>query len=360
MVKGISIHFGINNLESAFYRNTAFKNLKSCINDAEKMKELAEKKGFEAFSVLADAKKQQAKDLITDVAKNRLVSGDICLITFSGHGGQIEDRNRDERFDRHLLDETWCFADKPMSDDEILKLWTDFKEGVRVLVISDSCHSGGIIDFYKLGITNPIRSLLLEKGFDFNNFRSEILYENGLISLEPGETGREKNKRILQELNLSENIKRTFSNAEKTFLEQKVKSIPKETLEHLCFVENKEEYEKDLFEARKGLIDKLNETTLNHVQDLKKASIILLSACEDWQITKDGKDENDNGDFTKALLNIWSESNEDFSGNYNEFRSAIFNKLQSMQKPQIPTCLPTGTPNEQFLNQNPFKIDFSV
>jgi hypothetical protein len=63
------------------------------------------------------------------------------VITYSGHGGQLPDMNNDEE---DGLDETWCLFDGELLDDELGNLWTLFPEGIRILVISDSCHSGTV------------------------------------------------------------------------------------------------------------------------------------------------------------------------------------------------------------------------
>jgi hypothetical protein len=85
-------------------------------------------------------------------AADVLVAGDIFLYTYSGHGGQIPDANGDEN---DQLDETWCLYDRMMVDDEIYRMLGLFKEGVRILVISDSCHSGTVVRF-NLGNFSPV------------------------------------------------------------------------------------------------------------------------------------------------------------------------------------------------------------
>ena len=71
----------------------------------------------------------------------QMEAGDICVITYSGHGGQVFDQSGDEADGK---DETWCFYDGDLVDDEIHDLLKEFKEGTRVLIISDSCFSGTI------------------------------------------------------------------------------------------------------------------------------------------------------------------------------------------------------------------------
>jgi hypothetical protein len=67
--------------------------------------------------------------------------GDLVVYTYSGHGGQLPDLNADE-YDG--ADETHCFYDGEGVDDEYGHIWSQFKAGVRIAMISDSCHSGTV------------------------------------------------------------------------------------------------------------------------------------------------------------------------------------------------------------------------
>ena len=63
-------------------------------------------------------------------------------MSYSGHGGQIQDENADEA---DGLDETWVLYDRQVIDDELYQRWASFAEGVRIVVLSDSCHSGSVV-----------------------------------------------------------------------------------------------------------------------------------------------------------------------------------------------------------------------
>jgi len=53
----------------------------------------------------------------------------------------VLDESGDERDN---LDETWCLYNGQLIDDELYELWSYFEEGVKIFVISDSCHSGTV------------------------------------------------------------------------------------------------------------------------------------------------------------------------------------------------------------------------
>src|SRR5262249_60950951 len=72
-------------------------------------------------------------------AAERLQAGDIFLISYSGHGSQIPDPSEPDQ-----KSETWVRWNRQLIDDELFALWGQFRAGVRILLISDSCHSGTV------------------------------------------------------------------------------------------------------------------------------------------------------------------------------------------------------------------------
>ena len=64
------------------------------------------------------------------------------MLTYSGHGGQVPDVSGEEA---DKLDETWCLYDSQLIDDELYMELGKFAAGVRILVLSDSCHSGTVV-----------------------------------------------------------------------------------------------------------------------------------------------------------------------------------------------------------------------
>jgi len=73
-----------------------------------------------------------------------LESGDILFLSYAGHGGQVPDRNSEFMDELDEMDETWCLYDRELVDDELYAFWANFKQGVRIFMVSDSCHSGSV------------------------------------------------------------------------------------------------------------------------------------------------------------------------------------------------------------------------
>jgi len=141
MSKGISIHIGMEYFDSDYY-NGASGSLPKCGKDCLDMQEIAEAQNFESVKLLRneDATRGAVAKAISD-ASNELVSGDMLFLSYSGHGSSIPDANGDEEDEK---DESWCLYDGFFLDDELYALWTKFEEGVRIFIVSDSCHSGTI------------------------------------------------------------------------------------------------------------------------------------------------------------------------------------------------------------------------
>jgi metacaspase-1 len=138
MPNGISVHIGLNGVDPAHYANWDGQ-LRACEFDAKDMRAIAKESGFKSKLLLTrDATAANVGDAIGDAAK-QLKAGDILFVSYSGHGGQVPDTNGDEE-DRK--DETWCLFDRQLIDDELYALWSQFAADVRILVLSDSCHSG--------------------------------------------------------------------------------------------------------------------------------------------------------------------------------------------------------------------------
>lgn len=69
-----------------------------------------------------------------------LKAGDLLVLMFSGHGGQLADNNGDEADGQ---DETLCLWDGQVRDDEVLKFLKTLPPGLRIVLFNDQCHSEG-------------------------------------------------------------------------------------------------------------------------------------------------------------------------------------------------------------------------
>jgi hypothetical protein len=168
--------------------------------------------------------------------------------------------------------------DRQLLDDELYTLWGQFEEGVRIFVLSDSCHSGSVAK-------------------DFQ--------DSGLFA---GETPT--------------NLPRP-------------KALP-ESVRDLTYKANKELY--DTLEVENPLGDQLEIG----------ASVILISGCQDNQVSLDGAK---NGLFTQTLLDVWNDGR--FKGSIRTFHKHILRRIVFYQSPNL---FKTGKPDKTFERQRPFTM----
>ncbi|MES2574275.1 MAG: caspase family protein [Bacteroidota bacterium] len=165
MSQGISLHIGLNILDSNHYNGWDGR-LWGSENDAIDMSKIGSQMGYSNSILLSSkATRNSVISYIKNAAKN-LNSGDIFFISYSGHGTQLKDLNNDETDGK---DEAWCLYDGMFIDDELYNLWTYFKTGVRIILISDSCCSGTMLQ-----LENKIKNT--EKFF--NNDLAQKVYLN--------------------------------------------------------------------------------------------------------------------------------------------------------------------------------------
>ena len=140
MVKGLALTIGLNAVDPRHYAGWSGR-LQACEADAHDMADIARSRKFTVQRLLTRRATRRAVLAGIARAAAALRPGDIFLLTYSGHGGQVPDRSHDEP---DLQDETWCLYDGELIDDEINRALARFRGGVRVLVLSDSCHSGTV------------------------------------------------------------------------------------------------------------------------------------------------------------------------------------------------------------------------
>jgi hypothetical protein len=136
--KGYALAIGLNSVNPDHYAGWSGK-LTGCEPDVDVMEKIAKDVNYEVKTLKTkDATRENVLGALREYSK-KLIAGDELVISYSGHGGQVPDENGDEK---DGLDETWCLYDGELLDDEFHGALSEFTEGVRILVLSDSCHSG--------------------------------------------------------------------------------------------------------------------------------------------------------------------------------------------------------------------------
>ncbi|KAG6557440.1 hypothetical protein Mapa_000712 [Marchantia paleacea] len=131
--------------------------LHGCVNDVSRMyKCLTDQFGFaeEDITVMIDTDTRSVQPTGVNIKKvlRRLIDeaepGDVLVLHYSGHGTQVPAETGDEEDDG--FDEAIVPTDlNLLTDDDFRVLFKDIKDGVNFTFISDSCHSGGLIDHEK-------------------------------------------------------------------------------------------------------------------------------------------------------------------------------------------------------------------
>jgi metacaspase-1 len=270
MSYGISVHIGLNEIDPAHYGSKY--PLTGCINDAKDMMAIAGDKKFDESYILTD-KQGTSANVLAHLAKaaKKLKKNDILFLTYSGHGSYVWDNNNDEADGK---DETWCLYDRMLVDDELAVCWSKFKDGVRILMLSDSCHSGTV---------------------------SRVMTKEGKLADETPITGT-----------------------------RGIKNGPV------------------IYEKNRAVYDKVPVADKNIAKGNGiRATVILLSGCQDNQTSLDGKR---NGLFTQKLLKAYDKGK--FTGNYAGFLVKI---VKAMPSNQTPNYSLVGKRNIDFESAKPFE-----
>ena len=122
--------------------------LSGCINDANDWGAVLAARGFAVQKLI---NKKATRQGILDAMKaiiDSAVDGDSIIFQNSSHGSFVPDQNGDEP---DGTDECLCPYDigtkGPITDDELFELFNSRQKGVKLLLISDSCHSGTVAKF---------------------------------------------------------------------------------------------------------------------------------------------------------------------------------------------------------------------
>lgn len=145
-----ALHIALNYVDANVYKSQL--RLNGCENDAAFYSSLCTT--FDSNVVI---KNEEATRVGVTSAIEKLIqlskTGDYVFITYAGHGSLLSDISGDEIIDQK--DETLVLFDGILIDDEINNLLAKFGEGVNVIWISDSCHSGSNTRMYGIEDTDP-------------------------------------------------------------------------------------------------------------------------------------------------------------------------------------------------------------
>ena len=143
MPDGVSLHIGVNQVDPSHY--TGFDEhsdrqfgLRACESDAVHLQVTTAAQGFAASTLLGEAATVAAVATAIHDAAATLVEGDLFVLTFSGYGGGVPDRNSDD----HWRERTWALYDRQVPEDELMSLVASFRPDVRVVVVDDSSEEG--------------------------------------------------------------------------------------------------------------------------------------------------------------------------------------------------------------------------
>jgi hypothetical protein len=318
--KGRSLHIGLNNVDQQAYEAEGWvvPQLAGCLNDAKAMQFLAADQGFITHSLTDDqAIASEVIRMVSSIGKE-LETGDTFVLTYSGHGGQVSDVNGDED---DSLDETWILYDRMLIDDELFQLFSQFAPGVRIFMLSDSCHSGTVARMI-------VQKAVIEKYRELTavpvGVGAGAAMKGALIA--GGDVVRAADTKSRRDI---ANVKRAASVSR----EVRFRGVPTAMSEAL-YQGRKREY--DTFQYLSG---RPKDATFG-------PSLILISGCQDNQLSQDG---DKNGLFTQNLLDVW---NAGFTGNYRELWNRISSNMPSYQTPNFFTLGDVSS----FRDERPFTI----
>ena len=277
----MSLHIGLNSVDPAHYDGWSGP-LGACELDLDSMAALAKSCSMSATELRTNQATRDAVLTGIRAASSKLGAGDFFFLTFSGHGGQVEDVSGEED---DKLDETWCLFDGQLIDDELFMELARFGKGVRVLVLSDSCHSGTVTRALRPTPPPPGARMMPPAIARQVYLKHKAMYD-GLQRAVAKSSGGESPDAALARVPVSQRLTKIAGKC--------------------------------------------------------KASVILISGCQDNQLSMDGMS---NGAFTGQLLSVWA--NGTFKGNYTRFHGTIVANMPATQTPNLFQLGPAGFETQQ-------------
>lgn len=306
---GIALTLGLNEVDPGHYPGV--KSLGGCENDARAFGDLVRDRGFSVQTLLSrDATRDALARAVIDkggIAERLNEAGGIFVLFYAGHGSQMPDSSGEEP-DR--MDETWCLYDGMLVDDELVNLFGFFNEKVRVLMVSDSCHSGTVSRDFIAQVAGDVSSRSADE-------RLVPLTREVFEHLERG-APRSRDAR---------------SGADVTNIRTFDREVRERVLAH-----------------DRAFYDRISEqlkTNRLRPKDLK-TSVMLMAGCRDDQVSMD---DGTHGVFTRNLLEVWDQQKSRLR-DYRELLLAVRERM-SGQEPQINAI---GRVNVDFVAERPFTI----
>ena len=303
--KGRYLSIGLNRIDPAAYGTPG--TLQACENDARDMAAMATQAGFKGTTLLSEA--ATSSTVLAQLAKEATIlqSGDILMLSYSGHGGQIGDITGDET---DALDETWCLYDRQLIDDELYAMWAQFRAGVRIVVFSDSCHSGTATKALMRTLHAHVQDLSPTSG----RMAAPDLGHADAALMQARDTGEREGAGAVKALPLA----RTWD----------------------MYLRDKANYDS------LQLVAGMNKSSSLAIQ----ATVLLFSGCQDDQLSRDGPR---NGAFTEAVKAAWDGGG--FEGSYKQLHRKVASYPQ-LRPDQTPNYSLVGAANPAFEAQKPFTI----
>ena len=319
--KAHSLHVGLNLVDPTAYGGWDGP-LAACEFDARDMAAIAEAAGVPSPTVLL-SKKATRKAVLAAIraAAKALRRGGYFLLTYSGHGGQVPDVTGEEA---DKQDETWCLFDGQLIDDELHAELARFRPGVRILVLSDSCHSGTVTRAALVvppGATGAVRSRQMPPAVALRTYREHRDFYDGLQRAVQREAGTVE---PVEADDPSEGRARPVAD-------------PDAALAALAAAG-----------PQTGQAEVAASGRLGTIAQAFRASCVLVSGCQDNQTSMDGEH---NGAFTEALLAVWNEGA--FAGNHAQLHARVRARLPASQSPNLFTLGPAPGV-AAFLAERPF------
>jgi metacaspase-1 len=289
--RAMSLHIGLNAVDPKHYGGWSGP-LAACEFDANDMAQIAKAQGMAPKKLLTKAGTRKAVLAGIRAAAKALKKGDLFFLSYSGHGGQVADASGDED---DKQDETWCLYDGQLIDDELYFELSKFAAGVRLLVLSDSCHSGTVTRARPAPLPPGMRPKLMPADVALRVYAQHQSFYDGLqrdLAKAAGKAPLADPDAVLATLSVQSG---------------RVQSIAKKF----------------------------------------KAAAILISGCQDNQVALDG---DHNGAFTGLLRQVWN--NGKWTGSHVQFHAQIVAGMPPSQSPNLFLLGPAGA----FAAQRPFTL----